>query len=157
MSKISYPMSIAPILKGLGEQFGLEKGLVLFRLQERWKEAVGPQIASHTHPVEIRFDTLVLLVDSAAWMQELSFFKKALIQKSNAFLGGGPIQRLQLKIGPLPPPNLAPVANQIAATEECTGECTADERLLIDEQLLPISDPGLKEAIRKAMRRRLVS
>ena len=148
-------MSIAPILKGLGEQFGLEKGLVLFRLQERWKEAVGPQIASHTHPVEIRFDTLVLLVDSAAWIQELSFFKKALIQKCNAFLGGRPIQRLQLKMGPLPPSSLTPAADPIAGVEDCTQDCTIEERLFIDEKLSSIADSELKEAIRKAMRRRL--
>ena len=101
--------------------------------------------------MEIRFDTLVILVDSAAWIHELSFLKKALIQNSNRFLGGGSIQRVQLRMGPLPPPSLKPIVDQIGAAETSTPE----ERLFIDEQLLSVGDPELKEAIRKAMRRRL--
>jgi hypothetical protein len=54
-------------------------------------------------------------------------------------------------MGPLPLPGFSPVADPIAAAEECTAE----GKLFIDEQLSSISDPVLKEAIQKAMRRRL--
>lgn len=148
MSKGFSPTSISPILKGIIKDFGLEKGIAGALLQIRWKELVGPQIASHTYPAEIRFDTLSLRVDSAVWMHQLSFLKREIIEKCNRLLGNESIRKLQLRIGPLPA--AVETAEETAAPE---GECTAEEAAFIEQQLLSIPDLELKEAVRRALRR----
>lgn len=147
MPKSLRPIAIAPILNGLTHDLGLEKGLAFIRLEARWEEVVGPQVAAHTSPLEIRFDTLSLLVDSAAWMHQLSFLKKELIEKSNALLGGTSIQKLYFKMGPLPPPDPAPRPDKVTAIEAYHPK----EAALLDSHLLSIADPELKEVIRRAM------
>ncbi|MCG3112047.1 MAG: DUF721 domain-containing protein [Candidatus Manganitrophus sp. SB1] len=151
MSKGFSPTSISPILKGIIKDFGLEKGISGALLQIRWREIVGPQIASHTYPAEIRFDTLHLTVDSAVWMHQLSFLKKEIIEKCNRLLEKASIRKIQLRTGPLPPPLESP--QEAPALE---GECTAEEAAFIEQQIVSIPDMELKEAVRRALRRHLL-
>ena len=142
--------SISPVLKGLVQSFGWEKGMASALLEARWSEIVGDAIASHTHPEEIRFDTLTILVDSAVWMHELSFLKKVLIDNVNRLLGKGTIRTVHLKIGLLPPKPITPQKTPVLPIE--IGE---EERLLLDQLVLTVSDNGLKKTIQKAIRRHL--
>jgi hypothetical protein len=151
MPKGFSPSPISPILKGIIKEFGLEKGIAGALLQMRWRELVGPQIASHTYPAEIRFDTLYLTVDSAVWMHQLSFLKKEIIEKCNRLLGRETIRKIQLRTGPLPPPLESPME---APTPE--GECTAEEEMFIEDQISSIPDADLKEGVRRALRRHLL-
>lgn len=142
--------SISPVLKSLAQSFGWEKGIATALLENRWNEVVGEAIASHTHPEEIRFDVLQIRVDSAVWLHELSFLKKALIEKINRFLGKNGIRSVHFKIGPLPskPPfcrDAPPVA----------GELGEADILLLNQLLSPVSDEELKKAIQKAVRKHL--
>jgi len=151
MPKGFSPSPISPILKGIIKEFGLEKGIAGALLQMRWRELVGPQIASHTYPAEIRFDTLHLTVDSAVWMHQLSFLKKEIVEKCNGLLGKESIRKIQLRIGPLPPPLESPME-----TPTPEGECSADEAAFIEQQIASIPDAELKEAARRALRRHLL-
>ncbi len=151
MSKGFSPTSISPILKGIIKDYGLEKGIAGALLQIRWREIVGPQIASHTYPAEIRFDTLHLTVDSAVWMHQLSFLKKEIIEKCNRLLGKASIQKIQLRTGSLPPP-----LESFAEAPPVERECTAEETAFIEQQVSSIPDTGLKEAVRRALRRHLL-
>lgn len=151
MSKGFFPTSISPILKGIIKEFGLEKGIAGALLQIRWREIVGPQIASHTYPAEIRFDTLHLLVDSAVWMHQLSFLKKEIIEKCNRLLGKESIRKIQLRTGSLPPPIELPP--EVPSSKR---ECTAEETAFIEEQIASIPDTELKAVIRGALRQHLL-
>jgi hypothetical protein len=142
--------SIGPILKGLAQSFGWEKGIAAAMLETRWAEVVGEAIASHTHPEEIRFDTLHIVVDSAVWMHELSFLKKALIEKINRVLGKNGIRNVHFKIGPLTAKPASPV-NAPSLSREL-GE---EEIVLLNQLLSPVSDEDLKKAIQKALRKHL--
>ncbi|MBI3804033.1 MAG: DUF721 domain-containing protein [Nitrospirae bacterium] len=152
MTKRPFPSAISPIVKGIVKNFGLERGIASLLLQVNWKEVVGPQIAAHTYPTEIRFTTLHLLVDSAVWMQELSFMKKEIIEKSNRLLEKQSIRDLHLRVGALPSPLVTPLAAGAAPVRDCTAE----EAAWIEEQLQAIADPALKESVRCALRRHLI-
>jgi hypothetical protein len=141
--------SISPVLQDLAQSFGWEKGIAAARLETRWNEVVGDAIASHTHPEEIRFDTLTLLVDSAVWMHELSFLKKALIEKINRILGKNGIRNIHFKMGVL---SLRTPLRQDPPSLPEIGE---EEAALLDQLLLPVSDDDLKKAIQKAIRKHL--
>jgi predicted nucleic acid-binding Zn ribbon protein len=41
------------------------------RIADRWEEAVGREIASHSQPVAIRGDVLEVSVDTSVWCQQL--------------------------------------------------------------------------------------
>jgi hypothetical protein len=142
--------SISPIIKGLAQSFGWEKGIASARLETGWNEIVGEAIASHTHPEEIRFDVLTILVDSAVWMHELSFLKKALTEKINPLLGKERIRTVHFKIGLLPPKSVSP--QKVFSLPVEIGE---KETALLDHLVLPVSDNDLKKAIQKAIRRHL--
>lgn len=151
MPKGFSPSPISPILKGIIKDFGLEKGIAGARLQMRWREIVGPQVASHTYPAEIRFDTLHLTVDSAVWMHQLSFLKKEVIEKCNRLLGKESVRKIQLRTGSIPPP-----LESDAEAPAPEGECTAEEAAFIEQQISSIPDTELKEAVRRALRRHLL-
>ncbi len=137
--------SLSRTLGGLSQSYGLEQGMALHRLQQHWSDVVGAQIASHTYPTEARRNTLYIMVDNAAWLHELAFFKQEMLQKIVRFLPAkaGPIGSLHLRIGPLPAsPPTAPTLSKVPPQEA--------------ESLLPpltsIADAPLKEAIYRAMR-----
>ncbi|HIE65929.1 MAG: DUF721 domain-containing protein [Nitrospira sp.] len=143
--------SIAPILNRLAKNAGLEKGIASFHLGEHWEEAVGPQIAAHTHPQDIRHATLIILVDEAVWMHQLSFMKKEIIEKVNHFLKKRPIQNIRFQISSLPPPS-KPSSNPPAPKR---AKLSDQDAAILRQQLEPVQDHDLKEAIQKAMRRHL--
>jgi len=93
--------SLGGILERLIQEWGGEKELTLYRLAKHWQEVVGPQIALHTVPQTIRFHTLTLAVDSAPWMNQLLFFKKEIIQKTNRFVKKPLIEDIYFKMMPL--------------------------------------------------------
>lgn len=107
--------SIQEVLRGLIAQYGFEGPMAEHRLREAWSGIVGVRIAAHTRPDQIRFNKLYLSVDSTAWMQELAFFKPALLEKVNRHLlkenGGGEfaLKEIVLRLEPgLPPPGSSP-------------------------------------------------
>lgn len=78
---------------------GLEGKLREHTLQNRWDEIVGEPISSHTRPDTIRFGTLHVLVDSSAWLQQLTFLKPELMRKVESYLGKGSIKDIVLRLG----------------------------------------------------------
>jgi len=95
--------SLGSVLEGLLRETGIQKELTLYRLIEHWQAVVGPQIASHTAPQTLRFHTLTLGVDSAPWMNQLLFFKKEMIEKTNRFLGKPLLKEICFRMMPIPP------------------------------------------------------
>jgi len=51
-----------------------------------WEDAVGPQIARRAEPVRLRGRTLIVVVSSAPWMQELQLLKRTVLAELNARL-----------------------------------------------------------------------
>ncbi len=79
-------ISLSDVILNQIERLGLQKEMTLYCLSSHWEEIVGPQIALHTVPETLRFETLSLSVDSAPWMNQLTFFKKEIIKNTNQFL-----------------------------------------------------------------------
>lgn len=144
--------SISPVLQGLAQSFGWEKGIASALIEARWSDVVGEAIALHTAPEEIRFDTLTIVVDSAVWMHELSFLKKTLIEKINLLLGKNGIRKIQFKIGAVPPREVA-----LREIHPVPGQIGQEETALLNQLLLPVSDDDLKKTIQKAIRKHLLA
>jgi predicted nucleic acid-binding Zn ribbon protein len=130
---------------------GLGSRLSEYRVFGQWEKAVGPVIARHAQPQAVRGKKLTLIVDSPAWMQQLSLLKPEIMEKVNSTLGKNTINDITLRIGEIesrdrPPeePLASPVLNQ-------------DEREKIADYVRVISDPGIREAIGRVIEKDFLS
>ncbi len=90
---------VSGILVNLIKQYGLEGKMLEYTLSEKWAQIAGSIIAAHTRPDAIRYRKLYIIVDSNAWLQELSFYKKDLITKINNYFGNKVISDISFKVG----------------------------------------------------------
>lgn len=131
---------------------GIEDRLHEYRVFSRWKEVAGQAIARHAEPRALRGGKLVLIVDSPAWMQQLSLMKPELIEKLNSNLGGKTIRDITLKLGEVEPPRDQP-------SEEGPAKValTAEERDRIEQHLHDAGDSDIREMVRRVMERDFLS
>jgi predicted nucleic acid-binding Zn ribbon protein len=66
-----------------------------------WEEAVGKAIAGHAHPLWIKNGTLRVNVSDPIWLQEVEYFKDAIIEKLNGKLGRTAVKKIDFRFGPL--------------------------------------------------------
>jgi predicted nucleic acid-binding Zn ribbon protein len=88
--------SVLPrVLKGLK----LDKILAAQPAVNLWPEIVGPKTAEHTRAVEVDGNTLVVVVDSPAWIAQLRFLKPQLLKKIAGRVGKGLIADVRFVLG----------------------------------------------------------
>jgi len=63
----------------------MEDRLALARLQREWPELFDVPLSLHTCPSSLNNGVLVVSVDSPLWLQQLKFFKQAMLQKLAAY------------------------------------------------------------------------
>lgn len=68
----------------------------------RWAELVGPQIAAHCRPEQLRDGELLLIADSSAWATQLRLLVPKLQARLAAELGSDLIRRIRIQ-GPVAP------------------------------------------------------
>lgn len=73
----------------------------LFDIWQAWKETVGPLVAKNAMPVELKGKTLVVNVAGSAWLQELQFSNRDIIENINSVLGNPVLEDIQYRIGPV--------------------------------------------------------
>lgn len=104
-----------------------------------WRNAVGSKIAARSKPWSIEQTTLVVLVTSSAWAQELSLLQSAILARLNPQFPQ--LRRLRCRIGSFTPPP-APRPRQ------ALSPVTLPETL--ERRLERIEDEDLRETIRRA-------
>ena len=80
----------SPFSKVLREHFqalGWERKFRELEIFQRWEEAVGPQIARRARPSHVRNHRLTVIVDSAAWAQQLALMKREMLSSITRILG----------------------------------------------------------------------
>lgn len=83
-------------LRDLLARLRLESPMHGWKAVELWPEVVGERVASRTRAISFREGTLVVEVASAAWMQELGYLKRRLIDDLNRQLGEDAIREVRL-------------------------------------------------------------
>ena len=142
---------ISNVLEKILPFYGLKTRLVEWSLRLKWREVVGEQVAAHSQPTRLNFKRLLVMVDSPAWVQHLSFLKPELLDKIQCSLGKETVAEIQFKVGTLsessPHPSLSPPARPLRTR---LGE---EEAALVEEYLRPLQDPTLKERMRSLITR----
>lgn len=155
MAPRSFFFQVGDVLTVLGRRYGLHTRLFEARLSERWPEIAGELVALHTRPDGIRFKRLYLLVENSVWLQQLMFFKPALLEKINVAAGKPLITDIVLRIG-----TLVPVADTVpegGAKVEVEPAAISDVQTATTALALafaePIADPVLRARLATLMSR----
>ena len=73
----------------------------MIRVWDVWRAAVGDQIGANTNPAVFKGNLLIVNVSSSAWVQQLWFLKKEILQKLNDHLGEDLVAEIKFRIGPV--------------------------------------------------------
>jgi predicted nucleic acid-binding Zn ribbon protein len=130
---------------------GMEGRLREYRILGEWDRAVGAVIARHAQPFSLRGKKMALIVDSPAWMQQLSLLKPEIIERVNRSLGHNAIRDITLKLGEVAPRGEAAEELSVAA------DLTRDEREKIEHALREIPDAEIRESVRRVMEKDLLA
>jgi predicted nucleic acid-binding Zn ribbon protein len=146
--KMRRPAVVSDLLTALLRGTPAEKRLQEGRIWLVWEDAVGSRIASHAVPSGFRDGTLTVSVDSAPWMQQLSYLKRELISKVNEELGYEQVKDLYFKAG-----KIAAAAEPEKPKPAQRRELSAEEQSLIAEQSAAATDPDLQAVFERLIRK----
>ncbi len=142
-----FSLTLGRILKARGMRGRLHE----YRIFSEWERTVGETIARHARPLTLRGRRLTLVVDSPAWMQQLSLLKPEIREKLNSVLGGESVRELALKLGEITLPDNGPAEERGRAT------LTPEEHERIEQHLHGIGDNETREMLRSLIEKDLRS
>lgn len=128
-----------------------KKGRAFAAFLADWPAVVGEEVARHCLPQKLSFPDreerregkLTLRVASQAWATELQHQERQLLEKINVYFGYSAVTALRFTSGPLP--GSAEDRRERLPARKLDGE----ERRALEERLSAVSDPELKEALRR--------
>jgi predicted nucleic acid-binding Zn ribbon protein len=91
---------IGRIIDTIIKTYRRESDSQLVRVWSLWESVLGAPIADNARPAAFKGKILLIHVTSSAWIHQLQFLKKEMIDKLNAALGKELIEDLKFKIGP---------------------------------------------------------
>lgn len=131
---------------------GWSSRLKEYRVLGMWDRCVGTSIAAHAQPAMIRGKKLTVIVDSSAWMQQLSLLRPEIVEKLNQRLGEKSVEGITLKLGEVKSPG-AGSERKISAQRSLNAE----ERKRIDELVQGIGDQDVREKLKHLIEKDLRS
>jgi len=151
-SNASALQALAPVLAQALRQRGLGHLVLLTRLVQHWHTIAGPQLATVTQPesIDIRTRVLFVTVSDAIWLQQITFYQAQLLENMRRVLGAVPITRLHFRLAMSAPRQ--PVSSAPEKVLE-PAPLTALEAQQLQEGTAGITDPDLREAVRRAWQR----
>ncbi|MCB9555951.1 MAG: DUF721 domain-containing protein [Deltaproteobacteria bacterium] len=149
-TKNATPTTVGAVLSRFLRRKQLDVDLLPHRIRQAWSSIVGPRVASRTCPRELSDGTLVVNVESSAWLNELTFLRYQIINRINAVLGSNVVSALRLVVGSITPAISAArhvrYARPAMEVVEISDEALAD----IDRDVSQVESAELQSAIRRA-------
>ncbi len=137
------PEKLSSTLAGVLKARGLQGRLSEYRILVQWEDIVGAVIARHARPQSVRAKKLTLVVDSPAWMQQLSLLKPELIEKVNKNLGKDRIKDITLRLGEID------YSGKRAEEAPAPVPLDAEDRERIERYVREVADPETRAALKR--------
>ena len=128
-------------IQRIARNLGFESSLRLARIKGQWDVIFSGPVTLHAWPVKLDRSTLTIVVDSPAWLQQLSFLKDDLVLKLADF----GVRDIRFRTGHIP---RNPPVKPVPAARDLTGE----DLSLIDNETSHVKDAALKDNIRNAIK-----
>jgi hypothetical protein len=139
------PVRAADALTAAFQRLGLTDRLRQHELWRVWPGVVGPLIARHAQPKEIRHGRLVVHVTDPIWLHQLSMMRHRLVDALNERLERIVVREMALRIGEVPEMPSVSWPAPTGAGEEVHPD---PERLASIEALLTsLGDAPFREAL----------
>jgi predicted nucleic acid-binding Zn ribbon protein len=91
------PQALGSAIEGLLDTEGWNLAAATGSVFGRWAQIVGADLAGHTQPESLRDGELTVIADSTAWATQLRLLAAQLVQRLNAELGTGTVQRVKVR------------------------------------------------------------
>lgn len=140
--------SLKSLLQAAAKSLGVERAAYTALIAQMWLEVVGAEAARESRVVGMRGGVVLVETSSGLWVQELSARRATVMDQINQRLGAGVVQEIRVRQGEGPFGGVPhPVEKAVAEGPGLTpGELAGIEQVLTE-----ITDPGLREAARRAM------
>ncbi len=134
---------LGPMLK----QLGIENGVRLERIRNDWPDLFEKSISSHMSPATLKEGELLLHVESPAWMQQLTYYKKEIIRKLSSYA----ITEVRFRLGRITKKKQKQEAQKPMRT------LSSEEVSFAASVVADIRNEELKDSIRKAIEKSLIA
>ena len=94
------PRKLSDSLPGVARRIGGPDGAAFVTLSSGWSEIVGPAVAAHSRPLRLRGGTLVIAVDQAGWVTELTYLEASLRGRIDDAVGPGVVEVVKVTVRP---------------------------------------------------------
>ncbi|MBI4860445.1 MAG: DUF721 domain-containing protein [Candidatus Riflebacteria bacterium] len=129
------------------------------RITSAWTRIVGEWMASQSRPVEVRGDRLKVGFSSPVWMTEAEYLSDQLIANLDEVLGKGAITHLSFcllaSIDPRWAQRIGPGRSDEPADPIPEPVLTDDQNRRLEQHLLNIPDPSLRDRMRRILKKAL--
>ena len=89
---------VAALLPELLQELGLAETAAGWRAVVDWPVVAGPRIAGRTRAIAFRDGALTVEVEGSAWMHELSYLKRQLIEAINREIGAARVRDIRFDV-----------------------------------------------------------
>jgi len=139
---------VGSLLSSLLKNLGIEDKIALSSLQREWRGLFKEPLSIHTYPTDIKNGELSVNVDSPAWLAQLKFFKRDMIEKLSAY----GIKEIRFKHGTVYHKSGRDSKNKMQNDfGKNSKPITPSDLQWIDETVSAVSDTELKEDIKRAI------
>lgn len=136
-------------------QAGFGNVVTLVRLKRSWAEIAGPQLARVSHPVRFRWGELLVSVDDAIWLHQMTFYQAKLRERIRSVMGNATVSKLRFVLAYS---SVSSSSRTSPAEEPLEPQMlTAEEERLVQSGTAAISHAGLREAADRAWRQDLLA
>lgn len=144
-------LAMGAALKGLNLDLRMREG----KAMALWPDIVGEVTANRTRPLYVNRGTLVVLVASSAWANQLNLLKPKLLEAFSQRCGPGVIKDIRWKNGEQEAENakgeLGPVLRPRRPQAPDDTPIAPEERATIDAMLRAITDPQLAKTVERTL------
>lgn len=88
--------SIQDLMKSFIKENNLSKGMQKIKVEEIWKEMMGPGVSNNTISVRLQNKTLIVQLSSSVLREELTYGKEKIIKMMNEEMGEKIINKIML-------------------------------------------------------------
>ena len=134
---------LSPLLKGLG----IEEAVRFEGIKGEWTNIFREPLSLHMYPSRLKNGELLINVDSAVWLQQISFYKAEIIRN----LGPFGVKDVRFRIGKADTKRTPPSQRPQQKKSSLDGAALRQ----IEETVSGIKDSPVKESIRRAMEKSL--
>lgn len=95
----SQPEALGPLLRRVLDDIGAGQAARVLQIAERWEQAVGPEIARHCRPTELRGSVLEVTAESSVWCQQLQLRGPEILEALRAVFPEAAPSELWFRVG----------------------------------------------------------